>query len=81
MGGRQSEKTDDIQIILIGDKQEDKGGGGGGNIIWLRGGGKYTPFHSIWLLILQIEISLIHHYCFILSQNELKFMLQLHDIE
>ena len=37
MGGRQREKTDDIQIILIGDKQGDKGGGGGGNIIWLWG--------------------------------------------
>jgi hypothetical protein len=79
MGGRQREKTDDIQIILIGDKQGDKGGGGGKHYLAL--GKKYTPLHSIWLLILQIEISLLHHYCFILSQNELKFMLQLHDIE
>jgi hypothetical protein len=29
MGGRQRENTDDIQIILIGDKQGDKGGGRG----------------------------------------------------
>jgi uncharacterized membrane protein len=29
--------------------------------------------HSKWLLLLKIEISLIVHCCFSLSQNELKF--------
>ena len=29
--------------------------------------------HSIWLLLLKIEISSIVHCCFSMSQNELKF--------
>ena len=33
--------------------------------------------HSSWLLLLKIEISSIVHCCFSLSQNELKFYLQL----
>jgi hypothetical protein len=35
--------------------------------------------HSRWLLLLKIEISSIVHCCFSISQNELKFELQLHD--
>jgi hypothetical protein len=34
--------------------------------------------HSRWLLLLKIEISSIVHCCFSISQNELKFELQLH---
>ena len=34
-----------------------------------------------WLLLLKIEISSIVHCCFSISQNELKFELQLHGKE
>ena len=34
--------------------------------------------HSRWLLLPKIEISSIVHCCFSISQNELKFQLQLH---
>ena len=37
--------------------------------------------HSRWLLLLKIEISSIVHCCFSISQNELKFELQLHGKE
>ena len=37
--------------------------------------------HSRWVLLLKIEISSIFHCCFSISQNELKFELQLHDNE
>ena len=37
--------------------------------------------HSRWLLLLKIEISSIVHCCFSVSQNELKFQLQLHGKE
>ena len=37
--------------------------------------------HSRWLLLLKIEISSIVHCCFSISQNELKFYLQLHGKE
>ena len=37
--------------------------------------------HTRWLLLLKIEISSIVHCCFSISQNELKFKLQLHGKE
>jgi hypothetical protein len=37
--------------------------------------------HSRWLLLLKIEISSIVHCCFSVSQNELKFQLQIHGKE
>jgi hypothetical protein len=37
--------------------------------------------YSRWLLLLNIEISSIVHCCFSISQNELKFELQLHGKE
>jgi hypothetical protein len=37
--------------------------------------------HSRWLLLLKLEISSIVHCCFSISQNELKFKLQLHGKE
>jgi hypothetical protein len=32
-----------------------------------------TAFHSKWLLLPKIEISLVVNFCFITDQNELKF--------
>jgi hypothetical protein len=37
-----------------------------------------TVLRSRWLLLLKLEISSIVHCCFSISQNELKFYLQLH---
>jgi hypothetical protein len=36
--------------------------------------------HSKWLLLLQIEISLVVNFCFITNHNELTFKLQLQDL-
>jgi hypothetical protein len=44
---------------------------------WYKSAERIVPdspaLHSIWLLLLKIEISSIVHYCFSLNQNELKF--------
>ena len=53
------------------------------NQIWLGWslGNCVQPFHWRWRQLLKIEISSIVHCCFIISQNELIFEVQLHGIQ